>query len=175
LICGNLRASVGTPSSEVPRRELDFRDERGGFSLILKRNCSISPAGLLCVFAALAFVVLTIGAGFAAAGAWLVLPFAGLEVLLLGVAFFLYARHAGDYERIELHSGKLTVEVAEAQRTARYEIDPRRVTVCLEKAMGYGARVLLRGLKQKDLELGRHLDAATRVAFAAELKKRLRI
>jgi uncharacterized membrane protein len=79
---------VGTPSSEVPRRELDFRDERGGFSLILKRNCSISPAGLLCVFAALAFVVLTIGAGLAAAGAWLVLPFAGLEVLLLGVAFF---------------------------------------------------------------------------------------
>ncbi len=66
------------------------------------------------MFAALAFVVLTIGAGLAAAGAWLVLPFAWLEVLL-------------------------------------------------------------RGLKQKDLELGRHLDAATRVAFAAELKKRLRI
>ena len=175
MICGNLRASVGTPSSEVPRRELDFRDERGGFSLILKRNCSISPADLLCVFAALAFVVLTIGAGFAAAGAWLVLPFAGLEVLLLGVAFFVYARHAADYERIELRSGRLTVEVAEAQRMARYELDPRRATICLEKAGGCGARVLLRGLNEKDLELGRHLDAATRAAFGAELEKRLRI
>lgn len=175
MICGNLRASVGTPSSEVPRRELDFRDERGGFSLTLKRNCSISPAGLLCVFAALAFVVLAIGAGFAVAGAWLVLPFAGLEVLLLGVAFVVYARHAADYERIELRSGKLTVEVAEAQRTARFEVDPSRARLCLEEADARGARVVLRGPGEEDVELGRHLDAAARAVFAAELKKRLRI
>ena len=61
----------------------------------------MSPAGLAKVFAALSFLVLAIGAGFAAAGAWLVLPFAGLEVLLLGTAFALYARHAADYERLE--------------------------------------------------------------------------
>jgi uncharacterized membrane protein len=33
--------------------------------------------------------------GFALAGAWLVLPFAGLEVLLLAAAFVLYARRHG--------------------------------------------------------------------------------
>src|SRR5687767_15040151 len=49
----------------------------------VKRNCSMSPAGLAKVYAALAAVVLVIGAGFATVGAWLVLPFAGLEVLLL--------------------------------------------------------------------------------------------
>ena len=43
----------------------------------------MSPAGLAKVFAALAALALAIGAGFAAAGAWLVLPFAGLEVALL--------------------------------------------------------------------------------------------
>ena len=74
------------PSVELRRRELEFRDERGGFSLTLKRNCSISPAGLACVFAALALAALAIGTGFALAGAWLVLPFAGLEALLLGAA-----------------------------------------------------------------------------------------
>jgi uncharacterized membrane protein len=55
----------------------------------------MSPAGLALAFAALALVVLAIGTGFALAGAWLVLPFAGLEVLALVVAFFAYARQAG--------------------------------------------------------------------------------
>jgi uncharacterized membrane protein len=156
----------------IPRelaRELPFRDGNAGFSLTLKRNCSISPAGLAGVFLALALVVLLIGVGFAIAGAWLVLPFAGLEVLLLGAAYLLYARHAADYERIVLESGRLTVEVADAERTARYEMEARRARVCLEDE-----RVVLRGARE-ELELGRHLDAAGRARFAAELQKRLRI
>jgi uncharacterized membrane protein len=158
-------------SSTPPERarELPFRDGNAGFSLILKRNCSISPAGLAGVFVALAVVVLAIGTGFAIAGAWLVLPFAGLEVLLLMAAYLLYARRAADYERIELDSGCLTVEVAEAQRTSRYQMEARRARVCVENE-----RVVLRGARE-ELELGRHLDAESRAAFAAELQKRLRI
>jgi uncharacterized membrane protein len=149
-------------------RELPFRDGNAGFSLTLKRNCSISPAGLAGVFVALAFVVVAIGAGFAAAGAWLVLPFAGLEVLLLGAAYLLYARRAADYERIVLESGRLTVEVGEAQKTFRYEMEAHRARVCLQEE-----RVVLHGARD-ELELGRHLDAQTRARFAAELQKRLR-
>lgn len=55
----------------------------------------MSPAGLATAFAALAALALVIGVGFAVVGAWLVLPFAGLEVLMLGVAFVAYARRAG--------------------------------------------------------------------------------
>src|SRR5213079_2048108 len=130
--------------------------EHGGFSLTLKRNCSISPSGLACVFVALAVVVLAIGAGFAIAGAWLILPFAGLEVLLLGGAFVLYARRAADYERIALERGWLRVEVAEGRRLERYELDARRVRVELE-----GPRVLVREAGEA-LELGRHLDEQSR-------------
>ena len=39
---------------------------------------------------------------FAALGAWLILPFAGLEVLLLGAAFVAYARRFGDGERVRV-------------------------------------------------------------------------
>ena len=150
-------------------RELPFRDGNAGFSLTLKRNCSISPAGLAGAFLALALVVLVIGVGFAIAGAWLVLPFAGLEVLLLGAAYVLYARHAADYERIVLDSGRLTVEVASADKTSRYEMEARRARVCLEEE-----RVVLRGARE-ELELGRHLGREARARFAAELQKRLRI
>ena len=152
-----------------PARALPFRDGNAGFSLTLKRNCSISPAGLAGVFAALALVVVTIGVGFAIAGAWLVLPFAGLEVLLLAAAYVAYARRAADYERIVLESGRLMVEVGQAQQTARYEMEARRARVCLEEE-----RVVLHGAREQ-LELGRHLDADMRVRFAAELQKRLRI
>jgi uncharacterized membrane protein len=59
---------------------------------VSKPHCSISPAGFACVLASLAGVALAIGAGFAITGAWLVLPFSGLEVLLLGAAFVVHAR-----------------------------------------------------------------------------------
>ena len=119
------------------------------------------------MFAALALAVLAIGTGFAIAGAWLILPFAGLEVLMLATAFVLQARHATDYERIELHDGRLQVEVANAARRARYEADASRVRVGMQ-----GPSLVLQG-PGGELELGRHLDAESRVAFAAELKRRL--
>jgi uncharacterized membrane protein len=64
-------------------------------ALIVKHNHSrnsISPAGFAGALAVLAIVTLTIGVGFALLGAWLVLPFAGLEVLALGAAFVCRAR-----------------------------------------------------------------------------------
>ena len=125
----------------------------------------MSPAGLAKVFAALALLVLAIGAGFATLGAWLILPFAGLEVLLLGAAYVLYARHAADYERIELDAGRVTVEVAEGARTARYEMKGAKVS--LEEG-----RVVLRGAKE-ELEIGRYLGAEARAEVAAALEKKL--
>jgi uncharacterized membrane protein len=125
----------------------------------------MSPAGLAKVFAALAALVLAIGAGFASAGAWLVLPFAGLEVLLLGAAFVAHARHAADYEKIELESGRLEVEVAEAERVARHRLENARVS--MEEG-----RIVLRDAR-KQLEVGRHVGAEARAELAAELKKTL--
>jgi uncharacterized membrane protein len=55
----------------------------------------MSPAGLAVALGALAALTLVIGVGCAIAGAWLVLPFAGLEVAMLAVAYFVYARRAG--------------------------------------------------------------------------------
>ena len=164
---------MSTPALESPwesaRRELPFREGAGGFSVILKRNVSISPAGLACVFAALGAAALAIGTGFALLGAWLVLPFAGLEVLLLGAAFVLQARHATDYERLLLEGGRLYVEVSEAERVARHEFDARTLRV-----EALARHVVVRGPRQA-LLIGRYLDGESRAAFAAELQKRLRI
>jgi uncharacterized membrane protein len=160
---------VSTPSFELPRRELAFREETRGFTLTLKRNCSISPAGLACVFAALALAALAIAVGFALVGAWLILPFAGLEVLLLGAAFVLQARHATDYERLVLDGDRLYVEVSDAERVSRHEFDARVLRVEAD-----AEHVLVRGSREA-IALGRHLDSESRAAFATQLRQRLRI
>lgn len=55
--------------------------------ILLAPNQSLSLAGNLWVFISLVAVSLGISIAFALAGAWMVLPFAGLEVLLLAVLF----------------------------------------------------------------------------------------
>jgi len=150
-----------------PAREIQFSTTGAGFRVVLKRNCSISPGGLLFVFALLAALSVGIASAFAVLGAWPILPFAGLEVLLLGAAFWLTARHATDYERIERARERLTVDVREAERLRRYELDARHARVRLEDG-----RVLL-GVRGLPLEVGRHLAEEARAGFASELGKRL--
>ena len=153
---------------ECPARETRFSTTPAGFQVLLKRNCSISPGSLLCVFALLAAVSVGIATAFAMLGAWLILPFAGLEVLVLGAAFWLTARHATDYERIALAHGRVTVDVGEALSLRRHELDARRTRVRMEDG-----RVLI-GTAGAPLEVGRHLAAEARAAFADELGKRLK-
>ena len=55
--------------------------------ILLAPNQSLSFAGNLWVFISLVAVSLGISIAFALAGAWMVIPFAGLEILLLGALF----------------------------------------------------------------------------------------
>jgi uncharacterized membrane protein len=158
-------------SQEIPRQELLFRGQGSGFNLLLKRNCSISPSGLMLVFGLIAIVTFGIAAAFAALGAWLILPFAGIEVLGLGIAFALNGRHAADYERIQLGEGRLMVEVGKSDTVSRHEFNPAWASVTLA-GEGRSMRVLL-GMPGRSLEVGRHLHAEGRVELAGELKRRL--
>lgn len=165
---GNLRGLFSGYMDLIPR-ELAFQGTDSGFRVVLKRNCSISPAALLKVFLLFALVSIGIGAGFAYAGAWMILPFAGIEVAALGLAFLLNGRHAADYERIEVTPGRVTVEIVEAGVAARHELAAREARV----ASGRDAMIVLKD-RERTIEVGRHLDARTRAGFGAELAMRLK-
>lgn len=65
-------------------------------------------------------------------GAWLVVPFACLEMGALAVAFVVYARHAADYERIVVGPGSLVVEQSHGAAFVRSDqmpthVDPGRI------------------------------------------------
>ena len=84
--------------------------EPGGQQWLLRRNCALTPTQLAVCFAAVGVVSLLIATAFAVMGAWLVIPFAGIELLALGVAFLVHARHAGDYERIVVRADRQVVD-----------------------------------------------------------------
>lgn len=141
---------------------------REEFSFVAKRNCSIAPTTLCALFAGLAAVSLGIAIVWSWQGAWLVLPFAGVEVAALGVALYCHARRTGDFERISVREGRLLVEIGEADRLSRHEFNIQWVRLVL--ASDSRRRLALR-CHGRELEIGRHLDAAGRQRLAAQLRR----
>lgn len=138
---------------------------------LLKRNCSIAPRELGLVFALLCSVSLSIGAFFLAHGAPWVLAFACIELLCVGLAFLVFARHAGDREVLTLVGRRLEVEQCIASRVERAQFDAEWLRV--EPAGGQGSLVQL-SARGASVRVGRFLRPELRATFARELRVALR-
>lgn len=136
-----------------------------------KRNCSITPRQLGAVFLSLCAVALVIAVFFAVQGAPFVAVFAGLELLAVGVALLVFARHAGDRETLRLNGRSLSVEQSNGSRVQRAEFTAEWLTV--EPAGGQGSLVQLSG-EGRCVRVGRFLRPELRAAFARELRFALR-
>ncbi len=93
----------------------------------IKRNCSVSPRQFVGFYVSLVLFSLVIAFMPVMYGVWLVLPFTGIELLAVGVAFVFYARHAVDYERIRLFPNRLLIEQVSAEQLTRFEFNPHWV------------------------------------------------
>ena len=141
------------------------------FEWLLKRNCSISPRQLGGVYLSLCGVSLCIALFFLWQGAPFVLAFAGLELVLVGLALLVYARHAGDLELLRLAGRSLSVEQRIGTRVLRSDFKAEWLTV--EPAAGQGSLVELCG-EGRSVRVGRFLRPELRPAFARELRQALR-
>jgi len=148
-----------------------------GAEFVLRRNCSLSPRALLAVFGSMVGLAFGFGIGFAALGAWLILPFAGLELLALAAAFLVYAAHAADCERVRVEGELLTVEVVEGGAGSRHEFALCQVRLVREDVMPEGGRPMRERLflvcRGRRLEVGRHLDAHGCAGFERNLRAAL--
>jgi uncharacterized membrane protein len=138
---------------------------------LLRRNCSVTPAQLGCLYASLCVVSLGIGGVFWWLGAVMVLPFAWLELLAVGVAFMVYARHAADRELISLHGRRLVVELESAGRLQRAEFN--REWVRVEPALDDRSLIELSGQGRR-VVVGRYVRPELRPALAQEIRRALR-
>ena len=137
----------------------------------LRRNCSITPRQLGAVYLSLCVVSLLISAFFMAQGAPYVAAFAGIELLAVGVALLVFARHAGDHETITLEGRALHVEQAVGGRVLHTQLDTEWLAV--EPAAGQGSLVQLRG-RGGSVSVGRFVRPELRAALAQEIRTALR-
>jgi len=157
--------------TDESRPDLALPDEPARFRLTIKRNCSITPRQMLLLLGVTAALSFGIGIGFAVFGAWVVLPFAGLEMLALTAAFHCAGRHAGDYEKFAVTGGMLRVEIRDGGTVHAHEFNPHWATL-LVRAHGRDTRLALRS-HGHELEVGRHLPADARRGLAELLETQL--
>jgi uncharacterized membrane protein len=100
-------------SSYVDSRSQEpFPSECSGdldFEHFAKRTISLSARGRQVALAFFAGALLCTSTMALMVGAWPVVPFAGLELLLLWIAFRWIAAHDGDYELIQIEREELRV------------------------------------------------------------------
>lgn len=142
-----------------------------GLQWVLKRNCRITPVQLFGAYVALCAVSLTMALGFTWPGTPPVLTFATIELLLVGAALLVYARHAADQERITLAGDALCVEHQRGAQTERTQF--RAAWVRVEPRHGEGSLVELSGDGQQAC-VGRYLRPDMRTPLAQELRTALR-
>jgi uncharacterized membrane protein len=137
----------------------------------LRRNCAVTPAQLGWFYLSLCVVSLGIASAFWLQGAVLVMPFAWLELLAVGVGFLVYARHAAYRERISLRDRHLVVELEQAGKLQRMSF--RREWVRVEPKRGDSSLIEVSAQGQS-IQVGRYVRPELRPLLAREIRMALR-
>ena len=149
--------------------ECMFRQETG-YSCTARRHNSLSSSDRLFAFGFIALFSLAIAVAFAWLGAWLILPFAGVELVVLFFVVRYIERHAQDYERLTIDGEMVQMEVFDGGRVDRREFNRRWAQVVCERD---GSRLALRS-HGREVVFGRHLTGEQRLSVARTLTEQLR-
>ena len=95
--------------------KIETNSEECTHSILLRPNQSTDWKSSLLFIFIIAFTCLSIGIGFAFAGAIMILPFAGLEVLFVGYCLYLVMKKTYKQEVITLTTEKLKIEKGEGK------------------------------------------------------------
>lgn len=141
---------------------------------VIRPNCSLTWRGNLWLLAGFCIVSFSIAGAFAYLGMWLILPFAGLEMVALGLALYLCAWRAEVREVVWLEGDRLRIEVGRRGPETRHEFDRHWVRVLLLPATAgiRRSRLMLRS-HGRQLEIGACLPEEERRDLAAALRQAL--
>ena len=141
------------------------------YRVTFKPNCSLTTESKQKVVLLLTVIPCCIAIGFALLGAWVVLPFVGLEIFALGFAFYYVNSHESDYESISIDGNSLVVERGSRQHISQHELNPYWVTVQRRESANGELKLYLLS-HGKSVEVGRYLTRKQREVLADQLQKR---
>ena len=143
------------------------------YTIVARPNCSLSAKGRIGVVAIIASLSMAVAIGFSLNGAWLVLPFAGLELVALAYAFYYIHCHSADYESITIAGDQLAIEKRSYNAVSQIVFQRYWARVLL-RDLPSGDQCLLLRSHGKEVEFGRYfMNNNQRLALARQLKKRV--
>ena len=152
-----------------------FDDFQGASRFIIRPNCSLNWPGTVRFYLSIVVVSFSIAMVFALQGAWLILPFAGLEMLVLGAALYVVARRGCRWQTVSIQGDQVEV-VEHDQASERQQVFQRAwAQVRLERARinGYPSRLTIRS-HGRAVEIGGYLADAEKEHLALELRRAMR-
>lgn len=152
----------------------DRRDQELILDAVLRPNPPLTPKAMFYVLAVVAAINLSFAAGFVLRGAWPVMPFLGLDVVLLAWALRATRIAALREEHLTLTRSLLRVVPRPVRKgPAEFRLNPYWVNVRMEDTGEYGKSRLTLWSHGKGVLIGAFLAPAERAAFAERLKSAL--
>lgn len=151
--------------------DIDLRKmEPASYSITIRPNDSINGKGRAIVVGILAFMSFAVAIAFGLIGAWMVLPFAGLELVGVAYAFYYIHCHANDFERITIEGDAFKVVKSSYKQQKEFSFNRYWVKV-ITKILPCGDELLFLSVHGKELEFGaRFMNSEQRILLAKQLK-----
>ncbi len=143
------------------------------FCVVSQRNDSLGSRARWTLFASLCAVSFGLAFGFAAFGAWMVLPYSAAEMGLLYGVWRWFERHAGDWERVTVAGDRVIVERERAGVLTRREFNRYWTRLEVDDAApGRALRLALRS-EGESIRFGDALAVHERDIVARDLRRAL--
>lgn len=147
-----------------------FDDFSASRSFLIRPNRSLSWPEVVRFYLGMVVISFTIAFAFAVKGVWLILPFAGLEMLLLGIALYLVARKGASWQKVLIHGDAIEIAQQDSGRERQLTFQRAWARVELKPApvRGHPSRLTI-GSHGRSVEIGAYLNEREKKQLALDL------
>ena len=138
----------------------------------IRPNRSLGWRAATAFYCALVCVSMGVAVGFALLGFWPILPFAGVELLALGAAFYVVARRTSYREVVIIDDCTVAVKTGTTHLKCTWKFARAwtRVILSAPTVRWYPSKLLLRS-HGKEIEVGEFLNERERRILAGDLRR----
>lgn len=142
------------------------------FRALIRPNRSMSPRAMAVIVICFAVLALTIALSFLTLGLWLVLPFAGLEIFVLGVVFAVVSQRANDFDLVIVNDDEVTITQRRGKAESLRRFQRYWTRVRFEPgATRYQAPRLLVGSQGQFIEVGATMTEDAKHRLSQQLRE----
>lgn len=151
--------------------QADINKNTGNGTLVLKPNNSATWQFNVIVISSLALFTFLIAGIFLIQGLWLILPFSGLEIILLYLGLSICVHANTTTEVIIFHDNTVVIEKGHThpEHSWEYQRSWAKIFVKSPEHRGHPKRIFIRS-HGKELELGAFLNKQDKENFISKLK-----